>query len=216
MTTLSTNAQAVLNTITHSAGISCFMTGAEPQVFPTNSSQSFQMGTNMVATSGFLAPAETQNADYKFTQTTTTTEALPSQSGISINLPTTNGYVWVIPNDKTYSQPYIGDPLPIQQPWIGDTIPNSGGIFPNPFVYTPPPFSPQPFPPIKVVPDLESLEEGTHDIPGGKIIIKKIKITEEQLEKAIKETLGPDVTTEEKAKIKEELEDIQASEEREI
>jgi len=211
MTTLSANAQAVLNTITHSAGISCFMTGAEPQVFPTNSSQSFQMGNNMVATSGFLAPAETQNTDYKFT-ITTTTEALPSQSGISINLPTSNGYTWVIPNEATYGQPYTGD-----------TVPNPGGIFPNPFIdipnpfiYTPPPFSPQPFPPIKIVPDLEQLEEGTHDIPGGKIIIKKIKITEEQLEKAIEETLGPDITTEEKAKIKEELEDIQASEEREI
>lgn len=207
MTTLSANAQAVLNTITHSAGVSCFMATGDPKVFPLNSSQSYQMTNtadlgDKVYTSGFLA---TQNADYKCTQTITTTETLPNQSGISINLPTTNGYTWV-----------IGDPLLGQQPWIGDPMPNSGGIYPNPFIPYNPPIAPQPWPPIKVVPDLEQLEEGTHDIPGGKIIIKKIKVTEEQLDEAIKEALGPEVTPEEKAKIKEELENIQASEERDI
>jgi len=189
------------------------MACGDPKPVPTSQAQNFQT-SNMVATSGFLAPAETggDTTKYQVSQTITTTEALPNQSGISITLPNMNGYTWVIPNDNSY-----GNGSTWGQPYIGDPVPNSGGIYPNPFIpYNPPPVAPQPWPPIKIVPDLESLEEGTHDIPGGKIIIKKIKITEEQLEEAIKETLGPDVTPEEKAKIKEELEDIQASEEREI
>ncbi len=219
MSTLSANAQAVLNAITATAGVSCYMACGDPQPFPKEQSQSLQM-TNAVNagdkiyTSGFMAPAESQNADYKFNTTVSTTGALPTQSGITITLPNTNGYTWVIPNGNT-----LGSGDTYTQPWIGDPIgPNSGGIYPNPFIPYNPPFVPQPteWPPIKIKPDLEQLEEGTHDIPGGKIIIKKIKVSEEQLEEAIKEALGPDVTPEEKTKIKEELENIQASEEREI
>lgn len=69
---------------------------------------------------------------------------------------------------------------------------------------------------IPLPPDLSQLEEGVHDIPGGKIIIKKIKVTEEQLDAAIQETLGHDATPEEKSQIMKEVEELAASEEREI
>lgn len=96
------------------------------------------------------------------------------------------GQVWPVP-----TQPFLG----------GGTL---GGGLNTPYQYIPLP------------PDLSQLEEGVHDIPGGKIIIKKIKVTEEQLDAAIQETLGHDATPEEKSQIMKEVEELAASEEREI
>lgn len=160
-----------------------------------------------VHTSGFMQVVDGAQVPVTQTVTVTTTEALPAwSSGISITLPNSNSTsVW------------YGDPLPNNgnMPWIGD-IPN-WGIGGEPFYPAIPPITPQPYyQPIKVVPDLESLEEGVHEIPGGKIIIKKIKVTEEQLDEAIQETLGHDATPEEKSKIIKAIEDIAASEEREV
>jgi len=155
----------------------------------------------VIHTSGYMQVVDPQ-PPAGHTVTVTTTEALPSWStGVSITLPnTTSGPVWY--GDPPYNEglPYIGDPIP----W-------SGNVWPQPMP-TPQPY----YQPIKVVPDLESLEEGVHDIPGGKIIIKKIKITEEQLDDAIEETLGHEATPEEKSKIVKAIEDIAASEEREV
>jgi hypothetical protein len=90
--------------------------------------------------------------------------------------------------------------------WSGDQIPI------NPFPQPQPPWS---FP-IPVKPDFDQLEEGEHDIPGGKIIIKKIKVTDQQIEQALDEVMGDKASPEEKSKIRKEIEDYAASEEREV
>ena len=190
MTTLSANAQAVLNTISNSVTTAC----GDPKLMTQNCVYtSASSSVPPIVNSGSLGTVQTS-------------ESLPSV--VTITLPNTNsGYTWITtPNGWGQTAPYIGDPIPN---W-------GGGMWPP--VNDPPPFAPQPtvYPPIKIIPDLESLEEGVHDIPGGKVIIKKIKVTEEELEKAIEDTLGPEVSEEEKAKVKQELEDMAASEEREV
>lgn len=110
---------------------------------------------------------------------------------------------------------WSGDTVGNGQVWTGDipnvgwsnvpitTTPNLGGVYPPPI-------------PIKIIPDLESLEEGVHDIPGGKIIIKKIKVTEQELDLALEETIGHTPTDEEKKQLHDELTDIANSEERAV
>lgn len=166
--------------------------------FPYGASQS------CVHTSGFVALAG-DNKDFEV-KTITTTGAQPF-SGVSITSPLANNSSWqyTIPNDNTWNpnMPYIGD-IPFTNGW---PISN-------------PPFAPVPALPltgtIKIVPDLELLEEGVHDIKGGKVIIKKIKITEEQIEEALEEEIGHKPTDEEKQKLHQDLEQIAASEEREV
>lgn len=116
---------------------------------------------------------------------------------------------------------YVGD-YPDSSGGLGSfTVPNTtipiyptGGIYPP---FNPPPIAPGPFtfPPtpiqIPVIP-----EDGTYDVPGGKVIIKRILITEEEIEKAAEKEFGHKPTKEEMDKIKKELEDAEHFEEREV
>lgn len=166
--------------------------------FPLGASQSF------VHTSGFMAIAGDQK-DFEV-KTITTTGAQP-YGGLNTSVPLTSNGSWqyTIPNTWSPNLPYIGD-LPSNNGWP---------------VINPPPFAPAPivYPltgTIKIIPDLELLEEGVHDIKGGKVIIKKIKITEEQIEEALEEEIGHKPTDEEKKQLHQDLEQIAASEEREV
>lgn len=109
----------------------------------------------------------------------------------------------------TYNVPVIGDYFPsnpvqpLIAPWPNEWTSGGLGGLQTPWQF-----------PIK--PALELLEEGTHDIPGGKIIIKKIMVTEEQLDNAIQETIGHEASPEEKQAILQEIEAINAAEEREV
>lgn len=51
------------------------------------------------------------------------------------------------------------------------TLPNNGGLNGQYFTFP-------------AVPDLDALQEGIFDIKGGKIIIKKIKVTQEQIDES--------------------------------
>jgi hypothetical protein len=208
MTQLSITAKAVLNAvITHtgSASLSCdepvhgiFYTSnassvAPPDVEYVASKPADGVFSQNVQTSGYMQQVTTTNmpADTQYT---------------------TTGYVW--PAGSTI---WIGDsPYPYTNPW--DNI-IGNGVYPPFPPFNPPPQTPLPYPPVypfPTKPDLDQLEEGEHDIPGGKIIIKKIKVTDKQVEEAIEEVMGPEVSPEEKKKVLKELEDYAASEEREV
>lgn len=192
-TTISASTAAVLNNLTST----CLGDPAELNLVNSNPSQNYQQQV-------FLSAMQANpDSSYTITTSTTTTEALPNSSGY-VTIPNSNsgfagGNSGIFIGGNTW--PNSG------MPYIGDPVPNAGGGF----IF--PPMQPQPF---KIVPDLESLEEGVHDIPGGKVIIKKIKITEKQLDDAIEETLGHEAPPEEKAKVLKEIEELIASEEREV
>ncbi len=171
---------------------------------------------SLVHSSGFLALAGNAGDQKGFEVKTITTTGNQTFGGVSAVGPLVTNGSWeytlpnqTLPNDNTY---YPGIP------YIGDPIPFAPGGFPT----NPPPFVPLPvvFPAqtgiLKIIPDLELLEEGVHDIKGGKVIIKKILITEEQIEEALEEKIGHKPTDEEKQKLHEDLEQIAASEEREV
>lgn len=195
----STLAQSVLNNITSKTISSC-------GDLPPNYTGPFE-----VCNSNFQALASEEGAkEFEIKTIITSAETFSNINGSTV----AGSWQYTIPNDNTYHdgtyyspQPYIGDPVPFS--------PFSPGGYP----VNPPPFAPAVFPStgqIKIVPDLEQLEEGVHDIKGGKIIIKKIKITEEQIETALEEELGHKPTDEEKQKLKEDLEALSASEERDV
>jgi hypothetical protein len=166
-----------------------------------------------VYTSGYIAPVTST----EYTITTTTTEANGNgytfiAPNVQLNWqPGTPGIQTTVPNDNTYYPDISSGGMP----YIGDPVPNTGGFIFPPMNPNPNPFIPNPTP-FKIEPNLEDLEEGLHDIPGGKIFIKKIKITEEQLDDAIQEALGHEASPEEKAAIVKEIEELAASEEREV
>lgn len=103
---------------------------------------------------------------------------------------------------------------------------NNGGVYGNDYIWTTPyigevfPDTMVPsYPPIGTftVPlDLDNLPEGVHDIKGGKVIIKKIKVDDKELKEALERELGHEPEPEEMAKLKDELEGLAASEEREV
>jgi hypothetical protein len=128
---------------------------------------------------------------------TNTIPVTTSGSAFQVTIP--NGEFWV-GDASQYVYPHVSG---------NNTVPNTPNIFtwpPNGFQYNP----------IPGPPNLDSLEEGVHDIKGGKIIIKKIMVSEEELEEAIQEACGPESTPEERDIIRKEIEEIAASEEREI
>lgn len=187
------------------ASSSCFTVTGDPKHFAGINNTSF----NGVQTSGYMAPykagGETTLVAEPLTQTITTTQNTAGDTieYTSIYLPTdtTNGGTWFGPNlggNQTVPVPFM--------PAYGDPTPGFVGGFPGIGQY----------PPIKIVPNLEDLEEGVHDIPGGKIIIKKIKVTEDQLDAAMFDALGHEATPEEKTAILQEIAELAASEEREI
>ena len=140
----------------------------------------------------------------------------PGDLGTAMELTLLNGQtIW----DHQVTQTWTGTSLNDYNIIPGTTtIPNTGGLYPNIFPIPTPNNVPTEYniPPAPAPIDLDSLEEGIHDIKGGKIIIKKIKVTEEELDAALEETLGHEPSPEEKSALREELEKIAASEEREI
>ena len=119
-----------------------------------------------------------------------------------------DGYTWV-------TAPWTGDDtynVPITTP---NTVPNDSGLYIPGYILQPQPFITN-YPPISIVSDLDLLEEGVYDIKGGKILIKKIKVTEEQLDQALELELGRQATDEEKTRLHEDLIEIANSEEREV
>jgi hypothetical protein len=162
----------------------------------------------------------------------TSSSACPAALPVQTPVFTTNSAA-LLNESKTYTNlQWSGDTIQNGTIWIGD-IPGANQVsipqvIPNGFItpnYVGPfkmadyqgPFNVGPlYPPILMIPDLDLLEEGVHDIKGGKIIIKKIKVTEAQLDEALSEELGHDASDAEKAKFHEELSEIAASEEREV
>lgn len=146
----------------------------------------------------------------------------------------TSGYTWVtgvtttsgsttITTTQTLPDTgfvYVGDPLPNTGTF---TIPGTNTI-PGTLIYPPinvdpPPFTfaPQPNPLIWPIPiDYEKLEEGVHEIKGGKVIIKKIKVDDLELDRVLAEELKHEPTEEEKRQLREELHHLSEIEDREI
>jgi hypothetical protein len=176
---------------------------------------------SLVHTSSFAALAgSAKDFEVKTITITGNQTFANANGGTAVWPPVGNEWQYIIPNGNTVPNgnilPYVGDG---PYPYVGDPPYNGGEIYP--------PLPQQPWPPngivfppqtgtIKIVPDLEQLEEGVHDIKGGKVIIKKIKITEEQLATALEEELGHSASPEEKQKLHEDLEAIAASEERDV
>lgn len=146
---------------------------------------------NDLITSGYIAPVVTHQ-DGQWNITSSTYEYPSGLSSVSTNDNINSQALGItFPTNITTSN-WFGT--------IGQYDTTTGG-------YAFPPLTP-------ALLDLDSLEEGIYDIKGGKIIIKKIKVTEEELEDAIQEVLGPDATEEEKIATQHELEELSVSEER--
>jgi hypothetical protein len=111
-----------------------------------------------------------------------------------------NVVTWTGANNPKDIQ-FIFPPWP-QGQWQGGS---GSGVWPPPVI--------PPNPPLFSMP---VLEEGTYDIPGGKMVIKKIMVTDEQLEVAAEEELGHKPTPQEMDEIKSELEEMSHFEERDV
>jgi len=206
MTSVSNTTQAVLNTISaiyfgdSKQDPATFYKSA--QCYTSNASASAPslvagtINTTFTATSGFMAPIIMDGKQIEFKTYTT---VVPNVNG-STTVPNTG--IFQIPTNGDWSLPYVGD-FPPNGIWTSPTpnLPGTGKIE---------------FVPYPVKPDLEQLEEGVHDIKGGKVIIKKIKITEEQLDEALEEVVGHEPTDIEKQQLRDELELIATGEEREV
>jgi len=203
MTQLSITAKAVLNAVVINSGSASLSSGMPVNgIFYTANASSVGPPDYVGKTATGVFSQNVQTSGYM--QQMTTTEALPNQI-------TTTGYIF--PNGSNI---WIGDPY--VNPWDNT---GGGNVFP-PLNPSPLPQTPWPYPlnpsvfPYPTKPDLDQLEEGEHDIPGGKIIIKKIKVTDKQVEEAMEEVMGPEASPEEKKKVLKEIEDYAASEEREV
>lgn len=149
--------------------------------------------TNFVNTFAFSG---TGISDNNFT-TVTNTPALPNTS-ITITgtttgtttVPNTSGYTYFYPNDFGVGGGQWGNIEKWQFPDV------------SPFIETPI--------------DLDTLEEGIYDIKGGKVIIKKIKISEEQSKEALEAAEWYDVSPEDRSKICKEISELAEVEEREV
>lgn len=208
--TISTITLSVLNNLAKTVSADAcasssvlFMAGGKQENLneALEASQSFQVSNT--SSGGFAAGKEGFQGQADFSNSTvgkvfTTTGALNSPgygSATGISFPSAGSPIWITPNIMPNHLPYMGDPI-----YNTPAIPNL----------------PPQYIPFTIKPDLEQLEEGVHDIKGGKIIIKKIMVTEEQLDKALEEELGHEPDANEKAELRKELEELSASEEREI
>jgi hypothetical protein len=124
----------------------------------------------------------------------------------------TSGFIApAIQSDQTYTLTTTTGGTNDGSGWI-TTIPSINAIeytwmdapnLPNTFTW----------PPIQLPPDLDALEEGVHPIKGGKVIIKKVMVEDDEMDEALREAFAAE---EEQADMHEKIEEMMMSEEREV